>query len=169
MIRRNEITFKLVPHNQVLESADAGDEKAITAMGLLNTMETILAVMEEKPEVHQALEPVILQAIHHIFTNSIMEFYEEAMSLSCDLTTKHVSPDMWKMLEVMYTVFQRDGFDYFSDMMPALHNYVTVDTKAFLSTPDFMMCMYNMAKTMLEGDPGEDPECHAAKLLEVCF
>jgi len=43
------------------------------------------AVMEEKPEVHQALEPVILQAIHHIFTNSIMEFYEEAMSLSCDL------------------------------------------------------------------------------------
>ena len=96
-------------------------------MGLLNTMETILAVMEEKPEVHQALEPVILQvesvniveqltnvtnwlslsngflsqAIHHIFTNSIMEFYEEAMSLSCDLTTKHVSPDMWKMLEVI--------------------------------------------------------------------
>ena len=31
-----------------------------------------------------------------------MEFYEEAMSLSCDLTTKHVSPDMWKMLEVVY-------------------------------------------------------------------
>ena len=45
----------------MLESADAGDEKAITAMGLLNTMHTILAVMEERPEVHQALEPVILQ------------------------------------------------------------------------------------------------------------
>ena len=45
----------------MLESADAGDEKAITAMGLLNTMETILAIMEERPEVHQALEPVILQ------------------------------------------------------------------------------------------------------------
>ena len=97
----------------MLESADVGDEKAITAMGLLNTMHTILAVMEERPEVHQALKPVILQvrerlhlvglldsssilvdpdrmllqAIHHIFTNSIMEFYEEAMSLSCDLAT----------------------------------------------------------------------------------
>ena len=152
---------------QVLESADAGDEKAITAMGLLNTMETILAVMEERPEVHAALEPVILQAIHHIFTNSIMEFYEEAMSLSCDLTSKRISPDMWKMLEVMYSVFQRDGFDYFSDMMPALHNYITVDTQTFLTSPDYMMAMYNMCKTMLEGDPGEDPECHAAKLLEV--
>ena len=53
--------FRDIHNFKVLESADAGDEKAITAMGLLNTMETILAVMEEKPEVHQALEPVILQ------------------------------------------------------------------------------------------------------------
>jgi len=30
-----------------------------------------------------------------------------------------------------------------------------------------MMAMYNMCRAMLEGDPGEDPECHAAKLLEV--
>merc|ERR1719239_1071479 len=52
-------------------------------------------------------------------------------------------------------------------MMPALHNYITVDTKAFLSTPDYMMAMFNMARAMLEGDPGEDPECHAAKLMEV--
>jgi hypothetical protein len=39
--------------------------------------------------------------------------------------------------------------------------------QAFLSTPDYMMAMYNMCRAMLEGDPGEDPECHAAKLLEV--
>ena len=56
---------------------EAGDKKAITAMVLLNTMETILAVMEERSEVHSALEPVILQAIHHIFTNSIMEFMKK--------------------------------------------------------------------------------------------
>jgi len=37
-------------------------------------------------------------------------------------------------VQVMYNVFQRDGFDYFTDMMPALHNYVTVDTKVSQST-----------------------------------
>ena len=37
---------------QVLQTADSGDEKAITAMGLLNTLQTILNVMEEKPEVN---------------------------------------------------------------------------------------------------------------------
>ena len=153
----------------MLESADAGDEKAITAMGLLNTMETILAVMEEKPEVHQALEPVILQAIHHIFTNSILEYYEEAISLSGHLTRNRISSDMWRMLGVMYNEFQRDEFDldFFSDMMPVLHNYITVDTQTFLSSPDYMMAIYNMCKTILERDPGEDLECFAANLLEV--
>ena len=29
------------------------------------------------------------------------------------------------------------------------------------------MALFNMCKNMLENEPGEDPECHAAKLLEV--
>jgi hypothetical protein len=47
----------------VLETADSGDEKAITAMGLLNTMETILAVMEEKPEVMHFLLSLVTSLI----------------------------------------------------------------------------------------------------------
>ena len=79
------------------------DEKAITAMGLLNTMETILTVMEDHA-VHARLEPVVLQAVHHIFTNSIMEFYEEALSLTYDLTTTKISNGMWEMLKIIYKV-----------------------------------------------------------------
>jgi hypothetical protein len=37
-------------------------------MGLLNTLETILTVMEDKEEVHAQLEPIILQVtIKHRF------------------------------------------------------------------------------------------------------
>merc|ERR1712223_1636673 len=84
---------------------------------------------------------------------------------------------MWVMFEQTYQVFERDGQDYFVDMMPALHNYVTIDTEAFLtsgkrgSNPpnrEYPTRVFNMCKKMmLESDPGEDPECHAAKLLEV--
>jgi len=113
----------------------------------------------------------VLQAVHHIFTNAIMEFYEEALSLTCDLTTTKISNNMWEMLRLIYTVFERDGIDYFVDMMPALHNYVTIDTEAFLtlgSNREFPLMLFNMSKKMLlESDPGEDPQCHAAKLLEV--
>ncbi|XP_075230091.1 importin-7 msk [Lycorma delicatula] len=153
--------------SQVLETDEGSDEKAITAMGLLNTIETLLTVMEEQPEVMNQLRPTVLNVVGHIFSQSVMEFYEEALYLVCDLTSKSIAPDMWKVLELMYTVFQKDGFDYFTDMMPALHNYVTVDTPAFLSNEHHLLAMFNMCKAILTGDAGEDPECHAAKLLEV--
>ncbi|CAL1682265.1 unnamed protein product [Lasius platythorax] len=153
--------------SQVLETDEGSDEKAITAMGLLNTIETVLTVMEEQPQIMSQLEPIVLQVVAHIFGQSVMEFYEEALSLVYDLTGKSISGDMWKVLELMYQLFQKDGFDYFTDMMPALHNYITVDTPAFLSNENHILAMFNMCKAVLTGEGGEDPECHAAKLLEV--
>ncbi|XP_012261739.1 importin-7 [Athalia rosae] len=153
--------------SQVLETDEGSDEKAITAMGLLNTIETLLTVMENQPTIMAQVEPTVLQVVAHIFGQSVMEFYEEALSLVYDLTGKTISEDMWKVLELMYQLFQKDGFDYFTDMMPALHNYITVDTPAFLSNENHILAMFNMCKAVLTGDAGEDPECHAAKLLEV--
>ncbi|KAF4529731.1 hypothetical protein B566_EDAN017735 [Ephemera danica] len=152
---------------RVLETDEGSDEKAITAMGLLNTMETLLTVMEDLPEIVAQLQPIVLQVISHVFAQSVMEFYEEALSLVYDLTRKSISPHLWQVLEMMYTLFERDGFDYFTDMMPALHNYVTVDTEAFLASESRVLVVWNMCRAVLTGDAGEDPECHAAKLLEV--
>lgn len=53
--------------SQVLETDEGSDEKAITAMGLLNTIETLLTVMEEQPDIMGRLEPTVLQVIGHIF------------------------------------------------------------------------------------------------------
>lgn len=153
--------------SQVLQTDEGSDEKAITAMSLLNTIETLLTVMEEQPEIMAQLQPIVLGVVGHIFTNSVMEFYEEALSLVYDLTSKSISPDMWKVFELMYQVFEKDGFDYFTDMMPALHNYIIVDTEAFLSNQNHILAVFNMCKAILNGDAGEDPESHAAKLLEV--
>ena len=65
-----------------------------------------------------------------------------------DLTTKTITPDMWQMLGVIYQLFKKHGVDYFVDMMPCLHNYVTVDTPAFLSNPDYILAMFDMCKTV---------------------
>ena len=153
--------------SQVLESEEGSDEKAITAMGLLNTIETLLTVMEDHPEIMMNLHPIVINVVGHIFQHNITDFYEETFSLVYDLTMKTITPEMWQMLELIYQVFKKDGIDYFIDIMPALHNYVTVDTPAFLSNPNRLLAMFDMCKTMLTGNPGEDPECHAAKLLEV--
>uniref|UniRef100_W5ND80 Importin 8 n=1 Tax=Lepisosteus oculatus TaxID=7918 RepID=W5ND80_LEPOC len=96
-----------------------------------------------------------------------LEFYEEILSLAFGLTCQTISPQMWNLLGVLYNVFQQDCFDYFTDMMPLLHNYVTVDTGMLLSDPKHLEVIYTMCKKVLTGDTGEDAECHAAKLLEV--
>ncbi|KAL1456808.1 hypothetical protein WDU94_001509 [Cyamophila willieti] len=152
----------------VLESDEGTDEKAIAAMALLNTIETMLSVFEDAPPVIAQLEPICLQVVGQIFSKCVMEFYEEALSLVYDLTSKKISPDLWKVLEMIYQIFQKDGIDYFTDMMPALHNYITVDTPAFLSSQDYVLAIFNMSRSVLTSqESAEDPECHAAKLLEV--
>ncbi|ENN75634.1 hypothetical protein YQE_07812, partial [Dendroctonus ponderosae] len=146
--------------NQVLDTDEGSDEKAIMAMGLLNTIETILTVMDEQPEVMRLLEPTVLQVI-------AQEYYEEILALIYDLTSKQISADMWKVFELVYQVFMKNGIDHFTDMMPALHNYITIDTDAFLSDEKRLLAIYNMCKEIFDKECGEDPESHAAKLLEV--
>lgn len=89
---------------QVLDTDEASDEKAITAMGLLNTIETLLTVMEEQPEIMLLLEPTVLQVIGQVLQNEVKEFYEEILALIYDLTSKHISNDMWKVFELLYQV-----------------------------------------------------------------
>lgn len=56
----------------VLASDEGADEQAVTAMGLLNTMETLLSVFEENPPVIAHLQPIVIQVIEHILKNNIV-------------------------------------------------------------------------------------------------
>ncbi|CAK1554699.1 unnamed protein product [Leptosia nina] len=163
-----EITDHLATtFSKVIETDSGTDEKAITAMGLLNTMEIVINVMEDNPEIMSQLEPTILRVIGHILHHNVIEYYEEAMSLLTIVTSKTISENMWKVLELLYTVFEKEGFEYFTDMMPVLYNYVIVDTNAFLSNENHILAMFNMAKTILNSDAEDESEVYAAKLLEV--
>lgn len=67
-------------------------------------------------------------------------------------------------------MIERDGTDYFVEMMPTLHNYITVDTEAFLADPNRLLAVCSIIKKVLLDDSnevGEDAESHAAKLIEV--
>ncbi|XP_052799947.1 importin-7-like isoform X2 [Mya arenaria] len=154
--------------SQVLETdSDGSEEKAITALGILNTMETILTVMEEHKDIMLQLEGLVLNIVGVVMQRQLSDFYEEVLSLIYSLTSAHVTVHMWQVFGMLYDMFQKDGVDYFTDMMPALHNYITVDTPTFLSNPKHLEAIYNMCKQVLAADVGEDAECHAAKLLEV--
>ncbi|XP_019375518.1 PREDICTED: importin-7 [Gavialis gangeticus] len=156
--------------NQVIQTGpdeEGSDDKAVTAMGILNTIDTLLSVVEDHKEITQQLEGICLQVIGTVLQQHVLEFYEEIFSLAHSLTCQQVSAQMWQLLPLVFEVFQQDGFDYFTDMMPLLHNYVTVDTGTLLSDTKYLEMIYSMCKKVLTGVAGEDAECHAAKLLEV--
>uniref|UniRef100_A0A3Q3BGS6 Importin 8 n=1 Tax=Kryptolebias marmoratus TaxID=37003 RepID=A0A3Q3BGS6_KRYMA len=151
------------------EEYEENEDKTVMALGILSTIDTILTVMEDHKEITLQLEGICLQVIGLVLQKPIIEFYEEILSLAFGLTSQVISPQMWQLLGVLYEVFQHDCFDYFTDMMPLLHNYVTVDTDVLLSNPKHLEVIYNMCKKVLTVDAGEDAKCHAAKLLEVIF
>ncbi|KAG9468007.1 hypothetical protein GDO78_013890 [Eleutherodactylus coqui] len=128
---------------------------------------TPIAVEMTQHLITQQLEGICLQVIGTVLQQHVLEFYEEIFSLAHSLTCQQVSAQMWQLLPLVFEVFQQDGFDYFTDMMPLLHNYVTVDTDTLLSDTKYLEMIYSMCKKVLTGVAGEDAECHAAKLLEV--
>lgn len=81
-----------------------------------------------------------------------IDFYEEAFSLLYDLTSKTISPDMWVMLGIVYEVFKESAFDCFLDLMPALHNYITIDTEAFLADENRVGVIFDMCKTVSDSN-----------------
>jgi len=163
-----EMTTQLAQiFTNVIETDSSSDEKTITAMGILNTLETLVNVMEDQKEILRHIEGIIMTVIGVILQKNLIEYYEELLALIHSLTCTVISERMWLVFPMLYELFEQDNTEYFTDMMPALHNYVTVDEKTFLSTPKYLETIYNMCKKILTGDHEEDAECHAAKLMEV--
>lgn len=164
-----EITDHLAyTFTKVLETDIGSDEMAIAAMGILNTIEVVVSSMGKSDDMLSKLERIVLKVVGHIFQGSVIEYYEEALFLLCILTSHSISEDAWKVLEMVYEIFEKDGgFDYFTDMMPVLHNYVTVSPEVFISKECNLVAIFNMCKRVLSGDVEEDNERYAAKLLEV--
>uniref|UniRef100_A0A914X6W2 Importin N-terminal domain-containing protein n=1 Tax=Plectus sambesii TaxID=2011161 RepID=A0A914X6W2_9BILA len=153
---------------QFLNAEDGSEDRSITAMGILNTLESILAVMEDHKEIMVHLEEIVRNVIQVVIQQSVMDFYEEIFSLVQSLTTSQISEPMWHVYGALVEMFKTEGVEYFTDMMPALHNYVTVDTDAFLARPERLDAMFQMCSHVLKTpDVGDDAQTHAAKLLEV--
>jgi len=150
-----------------VDSDEDYDSKSVTAMGILETIEIIVGELDGSPEVMVQLEHIVVGLIQSVLKKELMEYYEEVFSLINECTTVQVSPVMWGMLFLLMETFHNDTADYFTEMMPCLHNYVTVDPQAFLAEPKYCEVILNMCKKMLIEYSGEGAQCQAAKLLEV--
>lgn len=59
-------------------------------MGLLNTIETLLSVMENQPQIMARLQPTVLQVVAHIFEESVMGKLSNNINGSKNILNKYV-------------------------------------------------------------------------------
>ncbi|KRZ88943.1 Importin-8 [Trichinella sp. T8] len=149
------------------DESDSHDNRCMTAMGVINTLEALIDATEDYSDVSIHLEPVLTLVIEMVISQKMIDYYEEVISLTYSLTAVNISPRMWMMFHLMYELFSGDGIDYFSDMISVFYNYVTVGSSEFLNDGgQRLMALYNVCSTALtyETDVGDNL---AVKLMEI--
>jgi len=153
------------------EADEDYDNKCLTSVGMLTTLESLLDILQENETLVVAAEEVVTRVIAWVLENQKMDYYEEALSLLSSITTYHINDNVWPGLALLQRILEAEengGVDYFVDMMPALHNFITVNSQKFFTDQNNLQIIFSMIKLVLDSvESGEEAESHALKLLEV--
>ena len=79
------------------EDSEAKDDKTITAVGLLSTIESILGVMEGKLEVLPELEKLVLPVIYAIIQNGMIGTRSFISGIYSTLELNDLDLDLWPL------------------------------------------------------------------------
>ncbi|CAB0011006.1 unnamed protein product [Nesidiocoris tenuis] len=114
-------------------------EAAMALQNFLNDQEKVEAMLVDQ------VEPITLELLR-IIRETENDELSNVLQKVVFTYPQQIAPIALQICQ--HLVFEKDGFDYFTDMMPALHNYVTIDTPAFLSNPNNVLAMFNMCKVV---------------------
>lgn len=106
---------------------DNTDDKSLAALGILNTIGTLILSLENTPEALFKLEETVLPVINFVLQNEVIDLYAEIFEIvdSCTFSAKSISPTMWGVFSTIHTTFKNSGMDYIDELLPSLENYVT--------------------------------------------
>jgi len=146
------------------------DDKSITALGVLQTIGTLILTLESTPDVLLHIESVLMPVIQITLQNKLYDLYNEVFEIidSCTFAAKAISPTMWQAFELIHATFKSGAELYLEDMLPALDNFVQFGAGALAQKPEYVQALYGMVEDMFS-DPkvgGVDRIC-ACKLAEA--
>jgi hypothetical protein len=152
------------------EYGDYLDDKSITALGVLQTIGTLILTLESTPDVLLHIESVLMPVIQRTLENKLYDLYNEVFEIidSCTFAAKQISPTMWQAFELIVKTFKSGAELYLEDMLPALENFVQFGVPQLLQTPAYVDAMYGMVQDMFTDSKvgGVDRIC-ACKLAEA--
>jgi hypothetical protein len=168
------IVRELVSRNQEKgddsEYGDFLDEKSITALGVLQTIGTLILTLESTPDVLLHLETILMPVITITLENKLYDLYNEVFEIidSCTFAAKSISPTMWQAFELIHRTFKAGAELYLEDMLPALENFVNYGTQNLIQNRPYLDAIVDMVRTIFKDDKvgGVDRIC-GCKLAEI--
>ncbi|KAK2738365.1 hypothetical protein FQN55_000573 [Onygenales sp. PD_40] len=146
------------------------DDKSITALGVLQTIGTLILTLESTPDVLLHLETILMPVITITLKNKLYDLYTEIFEIidSCTFAAKSISPTMWQAFVMVHETFKAGAELYLEDMLPALDNYVTYGSAALIQNPPYLQAMVSMVEDIFHDEKvgGVDRIC-GCKLAEA--
>ncbi|PFH56452.1 hypothetical protein XA68_16482 [Ophiocordyceps unilateralis] len=146
------------------------DDKSITALGVLQTIGTLILTLESTPDVLLHIEAVLMPVIKITLENKLYDLYNEVFEIidSCTFAAKAISVNMWQAFELIHTTFKSGAQYYLEDMLPALDNFVQYGVPQLAQKPEYVQALYSMVADMFTDNAqgGVERIC-ACKLSEA--
>jgi importin-7 len=139
------------------DGADFGeylDDKSIAALGVLQTIGTLILTLEASPDVLLHLETILMPVITITLENKLYDLFNEVFEIidSCTFASKSISETMWKAFELMHKTFKEGAELYLEDMLPALDNFVAYGQDRLIQHPPYLQAMAGMVRDIFN-DP----------------
>nr|POF03944.1 putative importin [Quercus suber] len=168
------IVRELIERNQSKDGegdyGDFLDDKSITALGVLQTIGTLILTLESTPDVLAHLEQILMPVITITLEHKLYDLYNEVFEIidSCTFAAKVISPTMWQAFELIHATFKSGAELYLEDMLPALENFVNYGWPKLVETRPYLEAMVDMVKTIFKDEKvgGVDRIC-GCKLAEI--
>ncbi|VDN05338.1 unnamed protein product [Thelazia callipaeda] len=151
---------------QLSTTVNEEDDRTVAVMGVLTTLGSVLDMVEDNQLILHHIEEQVRKVIKSVLSRNQIEYYEEVLALTNSLITYSVSEPMWEIfMDIHKLVITQEGMA-FTDVMPVLHTYLTVNSDSFLARPERVRAFVEIAVSMFREDADESDEVHAAKLIE---
>jgi len=168
------IVRELIERNSSKEGdegyGDFLDDKSITALGVLQTIGTLILTLESTPDVLAHLETILMPVITITLEHKLYDLYNEVFEIidSCTFAAKTISPTMWQAFEHIHRTFKSGAELYLEDMLPALENFVNYGSRTLVENRAYLDAIVDMIRTIFKDQKvgGVDRIC-GCKLAEI--
>lgn len=158
-----------------IDALDSGlndeiNDKVVAAIGLLNTMITVLLSFENSREVCIHLEETFSPAIEYVLSNDLDDFLTEIGELieNSIFLLRSVTPVMWgHFSNLMRSFFHGVALMYADELFPCLKNYLVYGSEHLNSHPELATSFINLIELVSKGEEGDETYDEITQGLEL--